>query len=83
MTSYTENPARRSSNIFERADYDPAKHAVITLDVLIEVLHRWIIDVYCQRPQGKARIATSPPTAGPRPLSPSRRHCPQAQQTLT
>lgn len=48
-------PGTTFSNIFERADYDPAKHAVITLDVLIEVLHRWIIDVYCQRPQGKGK----------------------------
>lgn len=41
-------PGTTFSNIFDKDDYDPAKHAVIWLDLLDEILHKWIIDVYSQ-----------------------------------
>jgi putative transposase len=41
-------PGTTFSNILEKADYDPEKHALITLDLLEEVLHKWIVDVYSQ-----------------------------------
>ncbi len=37
------------SNIVERDDYDPKKNAVITFEELLELVHRWIIDVYMRR----------------------------------
>jgi len=42
-------PGTTFSNIFEKADYDPQKHAVVTLQALLEVIHVWIVDVYHQR----------------------------------
>lgn len=38
------------SNIFDKQDYDPAKHAVLTLDKLRLVIHKWIVDYYHQKP---------------------------------
>lgn len=37
------------SNIVERDDYDPKKNAVITFEELLELVHRWVIDVYMRR----------------------------------
>jgi putative transposase len=39
-------PGTTFSNIFEKADYDPKKHALITMEELQEIIHRWIIDIY-------------------------------------
>jgi putative transposase len=44
------NPGTTFSDIFERGDYDPAKHAVIRLSVLRKIILMWIVDVYHQRP---------------------------------
>ena len=44
------NPGTTFSNILERDDYDPGRHAVILLSTLREMLHKWIIDVYLQTP---------------------------------
>lgn len=38
------------SNIFEKDDYDPAKHAVVTLSTLRRIIHKWIADCYHQKP---------------------------------
>lgn len=38
------------SNIFEKDDYDPAKHAVVTLSTLRLIVHKWIADYYHQKP---------------------------------
>lgn len=38
------------SNIFEKDDYDPAKHAVVTLSALRLIIHKWIADYYHQKP---------------------------------
>ena len=41
-------PGTTFSNIFDKGDYDSEKHAVIYLDLLDEILHKWIIDIYSQ-----------------------------------
>lgn len=46
-----ELPGTTFSDIFDRGDYDPAKHAVISLDALLELIHVWIVDVYHQQVQ--------------------------------
>lgn len=38
------------SNIFDKDDYDPVKHAVITLGTLRLIIHKWIADYYHQKP---------------------------------
>ena len=43
-------PGTTFSNILEREDYDPAKHAVVRLSVLKHIVNKWIVDVYHQRP---------------------------------
>lgn len=43
-----KQPGTTFSNIFDKGDYNPEKHAVIWLDLLDEILHKWIIDVYSQ-----------------------------------
>jgi putative transposase len=39
-------PGTTFSNIIERADYEPGKTAIITPDVLDEITHKWIVDIY-------------------------------------
>jgi putative transposase len=39
-------PGTTFSNILEKGDYDPMKTAIITPDVLDEVTHKWIADIY-------------------------------------
>ena len=43
-------PGTTFSNILERDDYDPSKHAVVLLSTFREILHKWIVDVYLQTP---------------------------------
>src|SRR5258708_16422102 len=43
-------PGTTFSNILERDDYDPGKHAVVMLSTFHEILHKWIVDVYLQTP---------------------------------
>jgi putative transposase len=40
------SPGTSFSNFLARGDYDPAKHACITLNGLWYILHKWIVDVY-------------------------------------
>lgn len=42
-------PGKTFGDIFERDDYDPKRHAVVTLSGLHYVIVRWIVDVYHQR----------------------------------
>jgi len=42
-------PGTTFSNIFEKGDYNPAKHAVVTLSTLRKVVRMWIADVYHQQ----------------------------------
>jgi putative transposase len=43
-------PGTTFSNIFERDDYDPSRHAVVLLSTFREMLHKWIIDIYLETP---------------------------------
>lgn len=51
------HPGTTFSNIFEKGDYDPKKHAVIRLSKLKEVVHIWIADAYHQKPHRALKIA--------------------------
>jgi putative transposase len=42
-------PGTTFSDIFEKGDYNPAQHAVITLSTLRKVVRMWIADVYHQQ----------------------------------
>lgn len=53
-------PGTTFSNIFEKEDYDPAKHAVVRLSTLKEIVHIWIVDVYHERVH---RTLKAPPVA--------------------
>ena len=44
------NPGTTFSNILERDEYDPTRHAVVKLSTFRAMLHKWIIDVYLQTP---------------------------------
>jgi putative transposase len=39
-------PGTTFSNILEKGDYEPGKTAIITPDVLDEITHKWLADVY-------------------------------------
>jgi putative transposase len=61
-------PGTTFSNIFEKGDYNPAKHAVVTLSTLRKVVRMWIADVYHQ--QVHRSLQTTPAkmwTSGIRP----------------
>lgn len=51
------SPGTTFENILAREDYDSARHAVVSLSVLKEVIHHWIVDVYHQRPHRGLRTA--------------------------
>lgn len=42
-------PGKTFGSIFERADYDSSKHAVVRLSTLREVVLKWIVDYYHQK----------------------------------
>lgn len=42
-------PGTTFSNIFEKGDYDPKKHAILDLEKLREVVYTWVCDVYHQK----------------------------------
>lgn len=44
------NPGTTFSNIFEKEDYNPEKHAVIRYSVFKEIVFKWIVDYYHQKP---------------------------------
>lgn len=41
-------PGTTLAHFFERGDYDPQKHAVLTLAELQHVLEKWLLDIYAQ-----------------------------------
>jgi putative transposase len=47
------------SSVMLKGDYDPAKHAVMTLQTLRRVLHTWIVDIYHQ--ENHAGLSDSTP----------------------
>lgn len=44
-----KTPGTTFSNIFDKADYDPEKHATITLSRLRQLVTMWAVDYYQQR----------------------------------
>lgn len=50
------NPGSTFGNIFDKDDYDPAKHAVIRLSKLREIAHIWIVDYYHQKPHRSLKL---------------------------
>ncbi len=52
------NPGTTFANIFEKEEYDPSKHAVIRFSTLKEIAHKWITDIYHQKPH---RTLKAPP----------------------
>lgn len=53
-------PGTTFSNIFERDEYDPVKHAVVRLSTLQHIVRKWIVDVYHERPHRALKV---PPAA--------------------
>ena len=51
------NPGTTFSNIFDKADYNPLKHAVVSYSVLKEILFTWIVDEYHQKPHRTIKSA--------------------------
>ena len=43
------NPGTTFSNILDKGDYDPVKHAVSRYSVFLKIMSKWIADVYHQR----------------------------------
>ncbi|MVF14234.1 transposase [Ketobacter sp. MCCC 1A13808] len=41
-------PGTTFSNINQRGDYESEQEAIITLEDLKELVHEWVIDIYCQ-----------------------------------
>jgi hypothetical protein len=39
------------SNPADKGDRKPQQEAILTLDDLMELIHQWLIEVYCRRPQ--------------------------------
>lgn len=44
-------PGKTFSNILDKADYDPGKNAIISLESLVEIMDTWTVDVYHQEIQ--------------------------------
>lgn len=53
-------PGTTFSNIFEKDEYDPVKHAVVRLSTLQHIVRKWIVEVYHERPH---RTLKAPPAA--------------------
>lgn len=45
-------PGTTFSNVVKKGDYDPEKHAALTLDEFLENLHIFLVDVYAKEPRG-------------------------------
>ncbi|ENO77619.1 Mu transposase C-terminal domain-containing protein [Thauera sp. 63] len=53
-------PGTTFSNIFDKEEYDPSKHAIVRYSVLKEIVNTWIVDVYHQQVH---RTLGAPPAA--------------------
>lgn len=73
-------PGTTFSNIFEKEDYNPAKHAVIGFRRLKEILTIWIVDVYHQRPHRS--LASSPASVWSSAIAPEDIPVPPSGETL-
>ena len=54
-------PGKTFSNVLEKLDYDAAKHSVIGLETLREILLTWVVDIYHQKPH--RALSKSPATS--------------------
>ena len=52
-------PGTTFSNIFDKDEYDPVKHAVVSYSVLKEIIFKWVVDVYHQQPHRALGIPPS------------------------
>jgi putative transposase len=68
-------PGATFSNIFERGDYDPARHALVTLSTLTTMAKKWICDVYHQKPHRALQM--SPDQRWKTSISPSNIRVPE------
>jgi putative transposase len=53
------NPGTTFSNVLEKEDYDPSKHAIIRLSALQQMLRVWIVDYYHQKPHRGLGVSPS------------------------
>jgi putative transposase len=51
-----DKPGKVFSNIMDSNDYNPEKHAVISLHKLVEVYYIWIVDIYHRSPVGEDKV---------------------------
>ncbi|MDE1910351.1 MAG: transposase [Pseudomonas sp.] len=63
-------PGTTFSNVKERGDYIPEKHACLTLQALESALIKWIVDIYHQTPH--KRLDSKTPMAVWKAMEPSR-----------
>jgi putative transposase len=42
-------PGTTFSNVLDKEDYDPAKHAIVRYSKILEIVNKWVADVYHQR----------------------------------
>jgi putative transposase len=52
-----KSPGTTFSNIFDKGDYDPKKHAAIRYSALKPIIQKWIVDVYHQKPHSTLQAA--------------------------
>jgi len=52
-------PGTTFSNIFDKGDYDPVKHAVVRYSMLKGIVNKWVSDVYHQRPHSSLQASPS------------------------
>jgi len=52
-------PGTTFSNIVEKGDYDPVKHALIKYSVLKEIVNKWVVDVYHQKTHRSLGVSPS------------------------
>lgn len=67
-------------NIFERGDYDPSEHAVITLTTLRQIVEKWIVDYYHQKYHRS--LGTSPARAWEESIAHVDRYLPPSSMLL-
>lgn len=46
-------------NIVDTNNYDPKKHAIITMGLFLEIFHKWLIDIYHQQKVAQGTIIPS------------------------
>ena len=50
-------PGSSFSNIFEKEDYDPVKHAVVRYSELKKIVNKWVVDFYHMKPHSSLQIS--------------------------